>query len=62
MITCNEVADYFITIVGESCGEDLTHLKLQKLVYYAQGFHLGLFDKPLFEEPIEAWAHGPVVQ
>ena len=61
MITCNEVADYFITIVDESCGEDLTHLKLQKLVYYAQGFHLGLFDKPLFEEPIEAWTHGPVV-
>lgn len=61
MITCNEIADYFITIVDESCGEELTNLKLQKLAYYAQGFHLGLFDKPLFEDIIEAWMHGPVV-
>lgn len=35
--------------------------KLQKLVYYAQGFALALFDKPLFSERIEAWTHGPVI-
>ena len=32
-----------------------------KLVYYAQGCALGLWDEPLFLEPIEAWTHGPVV-
>jgi len=33
---------------------------LQKLLYYAQGFHLALFEQPLFDSPIEAWRHGPV--
>jgi len=37
-------------------------LKLQKLLYYAQGFHLALFNKPLFDDKIEAWKHGPVVR
>jgi uncharacterized phage-associated protein len=39
----------------------ITHLKLQKLLYYAQGFHLALKGEPLFPDAIEAWAHGPVV-
>lgn len=30
-------------------------------MYYAQGFHLALFEKPLFTEKIEAWQYGPVV-
>jgi uncharacterized phage-associated protein len=40
---------------------DLTPLKLQKILYFAQGWHLAYFDYPLFEEPIEAWKYGPVV-
>lgn len=44
-----------------SGGELLTNLKLQKLLYYEQGFHLAVFDSPLFEEEIEAWMYGPVV-
>ncbi|MDD5189933.1 MAG: DUF4065 domain-containing protein [Dehalococcoidales bacterium] len=31
------------------------------MLYYAQGFHLCIFNEPLFPESIEAWAHGPVV-
>lgn len=42
--------------------EGITHLKLQKLLYYAQGISLALFSKPLFKEKILAWAHGPVVR
>lgn len=42
--------------------EGLTHLKLQKLLYYAQGICLSLSGKTLFDEPIEAWDHGPVVK
>lgn len=42
-------------------GERLTNLKLQKLLYYQQGFHLAVFGTPLFEEDIEAWMYGPVV-
>ena len=42
-------------------GELLTNLKLQKLLYYEQGFHLAYFGSPLFDEKIEAWQYGPVV-
>lgn len=42
-------------------GERLTNLKLQKLLYYQQGFHLAAFGTPLFSEDVEAWMYGPVV-
>ncbi|MDR3302895.1 MAG: DUF4065 domain-containing protein [Treponema sp.] len=38
----------------------ITNMKMQKLVYYCQGFYLALYDTPLFAEPLEAWEHGPV--
>ena len=41
--------------------ETTTTMKLQKLLYYCQGWHLAWEGVPLFEEPIEAWANGPVV-
>lgn len=60
--TAREVAEYFLASVDPDTGDNLTNMKLQKLVYYAQGFHLALFDgEPLFDDPIEAWEHGPVV-
>ena len=40
---------------------DVTPLKLQKLLYYCQGYALAFTGKPLFLEPIEAWRFGPVV-
>jgi len=46
--------------VGDS-GELMTNMKLQKMLYYEQGFHLACFGTPLFEEDIEAWQYGPVV-
>lgn len=42
-------------------GERLTNLKLQKLLYYQQGFHLAFFGTPLFDDSVEAWKYGPVV-
>ena len=36
-------------------------LKVQKLLYYVQAWHLVFFEgNPLFEEDFEAWVHGPV--
>ena len=35
-------------------------MKLQKLCYYAQGFHLAMTDRPLFEEDFHAQPFGPV--
>lgn len=42
-------------------GDRMTNLKLQKLLYYQQGYHLAFFDTPLFDDKIEAWMYGPVV-
>src|SRR5690554_1871913 len=40
--------------------EAITHLRLQKLLYYVQGWSLASTDQPFFDEPIQAWPHGPV--
>ncbi len=42
-------------------GEKLTNMKLQKLMYYAQGYHLAAFGERLFDDDIESWMYGPVV-
>lgn len=47
---------------GYEVYEGITHLKLQKLLYYADGIYLALNDSPLFQEHILAWKHGPVVR
>ena len=39
----------------------MSAMKLQKLVYYCQAWHLVWTGRPLFRERIEAWANGPVV-
>ncbi|MDR0536672.1 MAG: DUF4065 domain-containing protein [Tannerellaceae bacterium] len=41
--------------------ELVSNLKLQKLLYYEQGFHLAYYGTPLFDDDIEAWMNGPVV-
>lgn len=61
VLSCFDVANYFLVLVDREAGDSITQLKLQKLIYFAQGIHLALFDKVLFEEEIKAWKHGPVV-
>lgn len=41
-------------------GKTINHLKLQKLLYYVQAWHLVYTDEPLIKEDFEAWLHGPV--
>lgn len=60
LTTANQIADYFIYVANET-GSYLSNLKLQKLVYYAQAWHLALHEVPLFDEDFEAWVHGPVI-
>lgn len=64
MYSAEDVAEYLIWRANEDAdfGENISNLKLQKLLYYAQGFHLVLAGGPLFSEPIKAWKHGPVVE
>lgn len=66
MYKATEIANWFLSYndyLREIEDEDtdyISNLKLQKLLYYAQGSFLSIYDKPLFEDPIEAWRHGPV--
>jgi uncharacterized phage-associated protein len=54
------IAKWFIAW-AEAEDEELSNLKLQKLLYYAQGHYLAERGAPLFADEIQAWAHGPVV-
>ncbi|MEM1353393.1 MAG: type II toxin-antitoxin system antitoxin SocA domain-containing protein [Planctomycetota bacterium] len=38
----------------------MTAMKLQKLCYYSQAWHLVWEEHPLFRGKIQAWANGPV--
>ena len=39
----------------------IDHLKLQKLLFYVDAWHLAFFDQPLVDEDFRAWVHGPVL-
>jgi uncharacterized phage-associated protein len=56
----NDVANYFLSRVDVQTGSVMTHLKLQKLCYYAQAWNLAFDGEPLFKGKFQAWAHGPV--
>lgn len=60
ILSCVDVADYFIGLANDT-GSFISNLKLQKLVYYAQAWHLALYGSPLIEEDFQAWIHGPVL-
>ncbi len=57
MTTVFDVAEYIL----QKCCE-MTAMKLQKLCYYSQAWHLVWEETSLFPEPIQAWANGPVVR
>ena len=59
-VTVFDVANYFLKVVDRESGSSVTHLKLQKLVYYVQAWHLVFTGSAMFKEKIEAWVHGPV--
>lgn len=65
MAKVKDVARLFIDIAGQQAengqGDGMTNLRLQKLLYFAQGWYMARYGKPLFTAPIEAWKLGPVV-
>lgn len=42
-------------------GNPVTQMKLQKLIYFAQGIHLAMHHTPLVKDVIQAWKFGPVI-
>ena len=62
MTTAADIARHLIRLAAEEPGgEPMTAMRLHKLLYYCQGWHLAWYGRPLFPERIEAWKHGPVV-
>ncbi len=55
MVNVHDVAAYILEHRGS-----MSAMKLQKLVFYSQAWHLVWDDEPLFPEQIQAWANGPV--
>ena len=53
------IANEFINL-GLDAGRPLTHLQIQKLVYFAHAWMLALHKRPLVKELFEAWRYGPV--
>lgn len=64
--TSFDIAEWFLwynnkVIMADSDADYISNLKLQKLLYYAQGSFLAIKDQLLFDEDLLAWEHGPVV-
>lgn len=56
MARVQDVAAYILAKQGP-----MTAMKLQKLCYYSQAWHLVWEERPLFDSEIQAWANGPVI-
>ncbi len=54
------IAKYFL-LRGREEGIPISLIKLQKLLYFAHGWHLAMFDKPLLSEKVQAWKYGPII-
>jgi uncharacterized phage-associated protein len=69
MVNVLELAKYLLYLnkeeaeqAGDEAVSDIDPMKLQKLLYYCQGYSLGITGRALFEDKIEAWKYGPVVR
>jgi uncharacterized phage-associated protein len=61
MTTAATIANFFLDLATAN-QSPLTPIKVQKLVYLANGFHLAIYGIPLIDEQVEAWSFGPVIR
>lgn len=64
MITARDAKSFFAYMAKQDTkqtAEPMTEKRVQKMLYFAQGHCLQRYSRKLFDEPIEAWPHGPVV-
>lgn len=60
MYSAEHIAQAFLQQADQQ-GCSISPMKLQKLVYYAHGWYLGITGEPLLNEAVEAWKYGPVI-
>ncbi|HEY9298642.1 MAG TPA: type II toxin-antitoxin system antitoxin SocA domain-containing protein [Phormidium sp.] len=59
-ISDRDIANAFLWLAAQT-NVAINVYKLQKLMYYAQAWYLGVYGKPLFDADFQAWIHGPVI-
>lgn len=66
MVTGMQVANYVVKYYNDKKENNnfkpLTNLKLQKVLYFIQGWSLAKFNDPIINEPFEKWKYGPVIR
>ncbi|WP_329909971.1 Panacea domain-containing protein [Serratia quinivorans] len=55
------VANAFIDKALAGQIDDLSPMKLQKLIFFVQSWHLKIYDEPLVDEFFAKWPYGPVI-
>ncbi len=58
----SQTAAAYLCAIRDDEDDAFTPMKLQKLLYYAQGTATIVVNALLFRDPILAWEHGPVVR
>lgn len=61
MANAKEIARIFAHLSQRDEGKPIEKTRLNKLLYFAQGHALAELGRPLFQNKIDAWEHGPVV-
>ena len=56
-----DVAEYILWYCENELNKPINNLRLQKTLYYIQGEYLRRYNKPLFDNDMEAWTYGDVV-
>jgi uncharacterized phage-associated protein len=61
MYSAQAIANEFIKRAKQDGRNDLSPMKLQKLIYFAHGWYLANVHKALLLERVQAWKFGPVI-
>jgi len=62
LYSSKEVADYIISKGIKQTNQSLTNFKLQKILYYSQGFYFKEYNKPLIKEEFKMFRHGVAIK
>ena len=62
MCKVQDVADFFVDSALSDPDDNMTNMRVNKLLFFAQGWSLAKREgRPLFQEDFYAWDYGPVV-